>query len=490
MARPIGLPRLPLLVCVVACLLSSVTYGQYPGCPPQYMNSQQPWIQQCPPQQMPYYPYQQAQPGQNPNSTPQSNSNQSNQTQQPVQNPQQDPGLQPVPSPSPFADVQNAPNLAQFQQGTSTTGGQNAFGAPNMIGDSLGTFGTAAFAAMDNLTSETIFGEFDIPLTGRIPKIAENNSPMPRDRVYFAYNHFHGAYGYDSLSEAPNPAFDPLDPLSSPTLTSTHNLISNVNRFTLGLEKTFFSDDISLELRLPLMTQSKFSTDRILTPGSNSFESGSDDPTGDLAINYKQILYTAYGRDTSFLFSWGMGLTLPTGEGNTTRIFDTYLHIEDSAIHFNPFLALLYTKQNFFMQAFFQFDFTNDEIHVREGTSGQVAEYMAPHRSHIDVGLGYWIFQDRTRAFLQGVAPMLEFHYTGQINETEAVSIPLTGTNSIGQIDLNTPESARDVYNLTTGLNFQLTSWANCRVAGVVPFTTNPNREFDSEIVFQLDLTR
>lgn len=440
MARPIGFPRFSLLVCVVACLLSSVSYGQYPyGQPPGYGPAPSGYS-----------------PGQ-------------------VFLPQQEPIQLPAP---PFASS-GTTDLALIQRAT-----------PNMIGDSLGTFGSASFSVVDLVTTETISGTFDIPITGRIPKIAENNSPVPRDRVYFAYNHFHGAYSYDPDLTAPNPAFDPMDPLSPATLTSSPRLLDDVNRFTLGLEKTFFSDDISLELRLPLMTQAGFSSQSLTTPGTNVFESGSDDPTGDLAINYKQILYTAYGRESSFLFSWGLGLTLPTGEGNTTKIFDTYLHIDDSAIHFNPYLALLLNKQRFFMQAFFQLDITNDDIRIREGTNGEVANYRAPHRSHIDVGMGYWIFQDRTRAFFQGVAPMLEFHYTGQINQTEAVSIPLVGTNALGQLNLNTPESSRDIYNLTTGLNFQLTDWANCRVAGVVPFTTAPNREFDSEIVFQLDLTR
>lgn len=392
--------------------------------------------------------------------------------------------------------MQNDQSLAAAMQSGSGSGGSGNLGnyAPNMVGDSLGTFGSAFFDVVHNDpllgTQEAIFGEFDIPVTGRIPKIAENNSPMPRDRVYFAYNHFHGAYSYDPDQIAENPFFDPLDPLSQPFFERSPRLLEDVNRFTLGIEKTFFSDDISIELRLPLMTQAGFSTDSLISDGITAFETATDDPTGDLAINYKQILYTAYGQDSSFLFSWGMGLTLPTGEGNTTRIFDTYLHIDDSAIHFNPFLALLLTKQRFFMQAFFQLDLTNDDIRVREGTNGEVAEFRAPHRSHIDLGLGYWIFRDTSRYFFQGLAPVLEFHYTGQINKTEPVSIPLTGTFAAGQIDLNTPASSRDVYNLTTGFNVQLTNWANCRVAGVLPITTDPNREFDSEIVFQLDLTR
>ena len=61
--------------------------------------------------------------------------------------------------------------------------------------------------------------------------ISENNSPLPTDRVYFSYRHFHNASNlrFYQFEES----FD-------------------VNRFTLGGERTFCDGMMSVEMRLPL----------------------------------------------------------------------------------------------------------------------------------------------------------------------------------------------------------------------------------------------
>ena len=57
-------------------------------------------------------------------------------------------------------------------------------------------------------------------------KIAENTSPMPRDRLIFDYGYF------DNVPLAPGGV--------------------NVNRLTLGFEKTFLDGMMSFELKAPM----------------------------------------------------------------------------------------------------------------------------------------------------------------------------------------------------------------------------------------------
>ena len=58
---------------------------------------------------------------------------------------------------------------------------------------------------------------------------------MPRDRVYFRYNHFQAATEVDIFSDSP---------------MGSHSHL-NIDRFTFGLEKTFFNGQASVEVRVP-----------------------------------------------------------------------------------------------------------------------------------------------------------------------------------------------------------------------------------------------
>src|SRR5437762_2270291 len=70
-----------------------------------------------------------------------------------------------------------------------------------------------------------------LPLAGQYGgiQLVENDNPRPTDRVYFGYNY------YDRVGAAFNPGGNPL----------------NLNRETVGFEKTFFNGDASLGLRVP-----------------------------------------------------------------------------------------------------------------------------------------------------------------------------------------------------------------------------------------------
>jgi len=366
----------------------------------------------------------------------------------------------------------------------------------NMVGDSLGGFGSANFNFQNLATMQDFSGSFDLPIGGRIAKIAENNSPIPRDRVYFSYNHFHNAYDLIGNFNGPNPDFDPMivdpdDPRSQPFINDVIGESVHQNRFTLGIEKTLFFDDMSLELRVPLVNQASLET----TNAEGSFVAASEDPNGDLGLNFKQILYDWNGNgpnNSSGVVSWGVGLSFPTAEGATIDALGTRFQVEDSAIHFLPYLAFVFSHDNgLFMQGFFQLDISNDAINVKDSQLGRVGSFQPANTANIDLGLGYWLFHNRQRRFLRGVAPILEFHCTSQIQDTESLSFTAAAPGGLSSvININDPERSSLICNLTSGFHFDLSEWANMRAACVAPLRGEPEREFDASFVLQLDLTR
>src|SRR5262249_22088966 len=71
---------------------------------------------------------------------------------------------------------------------------------PNMFGDLAGSNST--FIGETGASGVTS-GTFTLPVAGggsRIGKISENDSPIPRDRVFFSYNHYQNVF---QISETP-----------------------------------------------------------------------------------------------------------------------------------------------------------------------------------------------------------------------------------------------------------------------------------------------
>jgi len=145
--------------------------------------------------------------------------------------------------------------------------------APAMLGDFFG----GSFLDLDNqgIGSETI----SINGGDRRFKVAENVSPMPRDRVFVNYNHFENA------------------------LKDHRGKSISLDRYTPGFEKTFFDKSASLEVRLPVARGMSSSQDL-----SSSDTQGSE--LGNLALAAKVILL----RGSSWVISGGSSLTLPTGD--------------------------------------------------------------------------------------------------------------------------------------------------------------------------------
>lgn len=362
---------------------------------------------------------------------------------------------------------------------------------PNMIGDFLGFASTATFSTVTAGSLETVTGSIDIPGSGRVPKVAENNSPIPRDRVYFGYNHFHNAFR-SSMLIAPNDFELDEDDMPVPIPDELQNKGFHQNRFTIGLEKTLFSGDMSVEFRIPLITQVNHQEPGILDPTQNAASFATDDPLGSFSIVLKKVLIDWYNERSSGVFTGGFGFSFPNAEGATVDLGDASFHVKDTGFHFSPYLAMLIdTQSGFFMQGFAEFDFSTDQMAVRDRTNGSTVGHInIPNSVFLDVGMGYWVIRMPERRWMKGVAGIVEYHYSRQTQDFRSLAFQSIGTLSTSNVLISSPVGRRDLSNLTTGVHVAVSDHVNFRVGGVVPLRNAPQRQFDAEVVFQLDLVR
>ncbi len=357
---------------------------------------------------------------------------------------------------------------------------------PNMIGDFLGYAGSVNFSTTTLGSLETSNGIFDLPGSGRVPKVAENNSAIPRDRFYFTYNHFHNAYSANTTVD-PN-ALDmdmmPIDP-------AVESRTFHQNRFTLGIEKTLFYGDMSVEVRLPLVTEVDNVIPGFTDPTSTALEYATDDPTGNWSLILKKVLYDWYGSRTSGVFSSGVAFTFPTAEGVTVNLGDATFHVDDAGLHVSPFTTMLIeSKQGWFIQGFIEFDYSTDKISIVDRAAGGVGKVDIPDVANFDFGAGWWLARYPDRHWWKGLAAIVEYHYTRQRQDFKSVAFQSNGVLSSSNVIVGAFDTRRDISNLTTGVHVLINDHVNARVAGVLPLKSSPDRQFDAEVVFQLDILR
>jgi hypothetical protein len=256
-------------------------------------------------------------------------------------------------------------------------------------------------------------------------KITDDESPQPRDRVFFDFNY------YDNVGSAVNRRLG----------IDLHGVA--VYRDMFGLEKTFLNNAASIGLRLPLNTLSASST----TPGLG----GTDTDVGDLTA----ILKYAFWQDNGKVFSGGLAVTAPTGPGhfagsNVPIAHDTILQ---------PFIGYLWARDRWFVHGF----------------SGLLipTEIQDVTVLFNSVGVGYSFSraspEDR---LLKAVVPTFEVH----------VSDPL---NHRGAFRINDPAGTPDVVDLTMATTFALGRRSNLAI-GIVTPVTGP-KPFDVEALVQFN---
>jgi hypothetical protein len=229
-----------------------------------------------------------------------------------------------------------------------------------------------------------------LPLTGQYGgiQLVENDNPRPTDRFYFGYNY------YDRVGASLNPG----------------GQFVNVNRETIGFEKTFLRGDASIGLRLPF-----------------NQVNGADirgRQVGDLTILTKFVI--TGDRQTGDLLSTGFILTTPTGGSpfgvpvvlaDGSPVPHTWL--------FQPWVGFIKNYDRMYVQGV-----TNVVVPATNETVTFLGNTL---------GAGYWMYRNPEGRYLTGIVPIAEVN----------VRTPLNHRDPNGLIYM------QDMVNVNAGVHFR-----------------------------------
>jgi hypothetical protein len=283
-------------------------------------------------------------------------------------------------------------------------------------------------------------------IVGRV-RLQDNNSPLPRDRIYFDYSYFHNV------------------PMTSAGI--------GVNRFSPGIEKTFWDGKASVELRVPMAS----------TLNTNIAADLPDDTShaefGNLMIAPKFLLTST----SETALAAGLGVALPTadnievGLADGTRLFS----VTNDSVHLVPYVAFLYTPEhtNFFTQVFLSFDFDTSGNPVHADTNGTGLERMGTWQDQnlaaLSVTAGSWLYKNDCRnSRLKSISWSAEVHYTSTLNDADTLSSP--------NFALGDRADSLSLVNGTIGAHARIEK-TMFTVGYSTPFTSN-DRVFDGELRF------
>ena len=331
---------------------------------------------------------------------------------------------------------------------------------PNMLGDFFGT-GTDLLTVQgdellnalptDVLDPNTLgMGdetEFLLPSPGSSvlgrQKAAENNSPIPRDRVFFNYSYIAN--------------------------TSLQDGGVGVHRLTPGLERAFADDRFSWAVHVPVGVT--FDSKSILTGGASRDQM----EFGNLHFALKSLLLSR----SDVAISAGLGATFPTADN--LSFFNAngreLIRVENSAVHLLPYLAGAWSDGGWFVQSFLQFDFdlSGNPVLIDDGTGLEnVGDFRDSDFVYWDIGAGYWLFKDRIGETITGFAPTLELHYNSALNTT-------AGVRSASGFQFGGNRGQVEVVNLLVGTTIQIHGENNLAMGWATPVGGGDDEQFDGE---------
>lgn len=312
-----------------------------------------------------------------------------------------------------------------------------------------------------------IEGQVEFPVAGRI-KIADNTSPLPRDRVYYIFNHFHNAF----------------DATVTDLITTNTTVRSiSMERHTVGVEQTI-GDRFSVELRMPIFTQmSVGGLNSNVTPGNSTI--------GNLSVITKALLRES----GSSALAAGAAITAPTGDDVAYTFTGETLRLNNEAVHVTPFVAYVSTPtRRMFWQTFAEIDFplngNSAEFDIPGPAANQQLGDLNPQTVFCaDLSFGYWLYEKTQpnpwTSQRCAIASIVEFSYLTALEDADA----LAGTTSTGNTDyvFGTARNRFDVVVSTIGLHSQIGDDTTIRAGLVVPLTDGDDRFFDSEFLFQFN---
>ena len=322
---------------------------------------------------------------------------------------------------------------------------------PNMIGD---------FSNFGALGIDDRFGSF-LGATGATPfaaggdrrfKVSENFNPLPQDRVYFNYNFYNNALRDVSLRDR------------------------NLNRYTVGFEKTFLCESCSLDVRIPFA--SGLDSVQTLAAASPGINDGTE--FGNIRLIAKALLH----QTSTTALTAGLGINLPTGDdGVLVSEFGNLMIFENEAVYLQPYLAYLATSDRFFTQMYVQMDFDANGYGVQHRFNGapiEVGRLNDQTLLLLDGLVGYWLYRDPTASrYVRGIATVVELHYSTTVQDADVISAMDTiTTNVFNRVDL---------LNITAGVHTQIGPMSTFTVGAAAPLRDDEERVFDAELQVQFN---
>jgi hypothetical protein len=287
-----------------------------------------------------------------------------------------------------------------------------------------------------------------VPTRGSF-KIAENESAIPRDRVFTYWNYYSNVGFRQTGLNAPitttnrtmTTAFDNQLFTTTTTGTTVTTMIPGApaprvssNRETFGFEKTFLDGYASVELRAPLLQQ-----------GDGGAGFGADN-FGDLTIIGKYAFF--FDRNTGNVLSGGLAITVPSSRSIPT----TDGNLQDTLIQ--PFAGYLWNFDQFYIQGFHSVAVPTDARDVTLLFN--------------DLGVNYWLYRGSPDRPLSSVVPTIEAHLTTPLNHRNfdgpivvRDTLILTGGVHLGMfrsstlsLGVATPVTGTHLFNVETFLQF------------------------------------
>ncbi|MEC9091779.1 MAG: hypothetical protein VX438_03670 [Planctomycetota bacterium] len=340
---------------------------------------------------------------------------------------------------------------------------------PRMFGDWFGPGIGIATSSQGPSMIDQVEAFAQIPQSGRVGKIAENNSALPFDRFFVNYSYFHNAYDAS--------VFGP-DPLENSANTA-------INRYTVGMERTFLDGLASLETRFVLSD----TPDLVHNPGPSGYQSFS--PTlGNISLATKFLLI----ENECTALAAGLGLELPTGGDTYIKSRSTILKMENRSAYLSPYISLLKNSANnsWFLNAFIQVEcpLAGDRISGISALTGDTTlqgKYNSQTSLFVDVAVGRWIYQQE-KGLVTGIATFIEGHYNGSLNEADAFNDTISDGSFNTFYALNPLQRQFNIVNLTAGLHIEIADQTKLRIGSVFP--VSEQRAFDGEFGIQLSRYR
>ncbi|NQT36034.1 MAG: hypothetical protein HQ581_01015, partial [Planctomycetes bacterium] len=333
----------------------------------------------------------------------------------------------------------------RYVSGTATLDNPSFPRGPLDIGDDFGSVFHYQYEVFLDIPSPGAGGT-----VGRL-KIADNTSPIPRDRLIFDYHYFNNAALFGSGVD--------------------------VNRFTLGLEKTFFDGMASFELKAPMATglDSTVVADGVTGMSHGEF--------GNLGLTFKALLF----QTKSWGVSAGLTVAAPTGDDTVVALTDgtPLVRIRNESVHLAPFLGCLWTPDDrFFAQGFFQVDVDPSGNAVSTNFFGSGLQSVGVLQDatlmYVDAGVGYWSYRCRhPKRRLTGVAWTAEVHWNRSLQASDVV----TDAN----FTIGSRASTFEAVNLTLGSHLEFNHRTTLTLGYAVPLGGGQDRQFDGELRVMLN---